>query len=602
MAKRKSTAVVTPNLGLYLNRPAIDVPVRALIDGHNFRIKNGKLENLNIGWTRLSDDWELNGAVMKIDSFFPRTLENFTLFVTPSDIYLYDGDTDTVSFLTPRYATGTAAANGTTVTGTGTTWTTNAEAGDFISFGDAAETDPNATWYEIANVGGDTTITLTDTAGIVADGPYTIRKVFAGNFSDRWSTTIFVGDGTSGDDLWFATNGVDDVVTWNGTDTQVTPHPELGFTCTTVAVFANMLIYGNVTDADSYPTSIINSDVGLPLNAGDTGTGLSEQFRVHDGSDGILAMDRLGDYLVIYSEDHLVTAQFVGSDLVFLFRTAITGHGVMSGQAYANFGDFHQFVSPDGEFMFDGVTVREINTHVWRYVVRQIDPTRKRHVYSLFDEDNGDLIWSVPSSQDAGAGTITSAPEVAWSEHYLEDVPEPTKMPHSKRDFPFTASGHYERAAGLTWDTVEGTWADFNFSWNDQFFSQAFPQILVGDADGIIYVLNDGQEGNGEALPSYVHFGRFSLGDGRRRGLLARVYPFASQLVGDLTVKVWLSDHAAGQEFSGGTYALDMALPEGGHFVTPYRRARYVELQFGTDGHSWQLSGYDTDMRDGGMR
>ena len=76
------------------------------------------------------------------------------------------------------YTTGTVAVSGTAVTGTGTTWTTDRIcAGSRIGFG---STDPNqiSTWYEISTVGGNTSITLTATAGTInANSVYCIEDL-----------------------------------------------------------------------------------------------------------------------------------------------------------------------------------------------------------------------------------------------------------------------------------------------------------------------------------------------------------------------------------------------------------------------------------------
>ena len=599
----KSTAVVAPNLGLYYNRPSIDLPAKALLDGYNFRIKNGVISSLNLGWELFTEFGPLNGPITFIDNFFPRGATEHLLIGTLTDIYRYEPSNDTFVFLTPQYDTGTAAASGTAVTGTGTNWDPEAKEGDFIHFGDANYTDPAGVWYEIASRSGDTSLTLTASAGTVVDGPYTIRQTFQGNRGDLWDLDVFVQDGTSGDDLWFGTNGVDDVITWNGTDATVTRHPELGFTCSTLAVFANMMIYGAIEMGDSFPTSIINSDVGLPLNAGSTGTGLSEQFRIHGGTDRLLEMVPLGDNLALYSARHLVLMQFIGDPIVFAFRTAASDKGPIAAHGVANHGDYHEFLGADAMYTFDGVGVRESNQHVGREIIRQSDPLRRNLIYAHFDEENGDLIWSVPSTLDAEAGVSDGAPETAWGEHYLEQVPQGVGTPFSKRAFPFTAAGYYERSVGLTWATAQGQWQEFNYSWNDQFFALAFPQNIVGDEDGNLYVLNETQTGNGAELPSFAHFGRVALGDGRERNLLRRVYPFMKKLNVDVYVKLYLADHASTLASSGGSYTFDTTLPEGGHFVSPFRRARFVELEFGsTTGAPWVLEGYDTDVNKGGMR
>jgi len=65
-----------------------------------------------------------------------------------------------------------------------------------------------------------------------------------------------------------------------------------------------------------------------------------------------------------------------------------------------------------------------------------------------------------------------------------------------------------------------------------------------------------------------------------------------------------MADHAQGAVSITQTDAFDQSLPEGGHFTTPYRRGRYYEAEFGTDGpgQPWELAGYDIDIKSGGKR
>lgn len=825
-------AVTSPNYGLIFDRPPINIPLRGLRDGKNFRCKNGTLESRNLGWEKFSAAWTLDGPVRLIDNFFPRGLDEQLIFGTATNLYLYDPATDTVRYFTPSYATGTTSVSGTGVTGVGTNWDPDIDAGDMIVFGaanytgtnpngndsftkillhmdgadasttftdaniggaahtwtaagnaqidtaqsvfggasalfdgtgDAIETPDHANydlgsgnwtvdfrfrigggdgvgfnitgqtdagltaagssfritrnvdntisamvsngstfttistiltyttavntgwhhleltrggntlylfidgvlassvaftgtvpnsagaygignrgggvagsffgwideyrlsvgvvrhtaaftpatemyltgWLEILSITNDTSLTLTASAGVSVAQAYTIRRVFSDAAFVNWSVDTFVNDGTSGNDLWFATNGIEDVVTWNGTDTFATLHPELGFVCQTLAVYSNMMIYGNLTIAgDLLPADIINSDVGLPLNAGSTGTGLSEQFTTHSGTDEILNLIPIGDYLVIYSERTIVPIQFVGDPLIFMFRVAISGVGPISANAIADFGDFHEFIGSDAGYIFDGVTLKETNSHVWRDVLRQTDPIRRKQAYGHFDEEQGDLVWSIPNNADAGVGTVGSPPTLAWPEHYLEDPGNDFEgSPFSKRDFPFTATGFYERAEGLQWNEVLEAWEEFNFAWNDQFFQAAFPLNIAGDENGQIWVLNQTQTADGQPLPSYVRTGRFAMRSGRERDLLTRIYPYARGLPYNLDVTLYMGDFIAGDPNSKGTVPFNMNLVEGQHFVTFYRRGRVAEFQFGSAaGNPWVLDGWDYDKVNGGMR
>ncbi len=77
------------------------------------------------------------------------------------------------------YSTGTVAATGSTVTGTGTAWqTARFAAGARIGFG---STDPTAIvdWYEITAIGSNTSITIAETLGaaISAGTPFVIEEI-----------------------------------------------------------------------------------------------------------------------------------------------------------------------------------------------------------------------------------------------------------------------------------------------------------------------------------------------------------------------------------------------------------------------------------------
>lgn len=599
-------------MGLYLGRSPLHVSDGALQNGLNFRIKEGKIGNINLGWASHSAI-DFGGAITLHTTFVIRGVSQQVIVGTARDLFVYDQENDTTLFLNRRYAVGTVdvsgAANAVVTVDTGTpNWVTNEiKPGDFISFGDAAERDPAATWYEIDTVDAEDQLTLIGGPGGagLSGQDYTIRRTFTGGALDFWVTETFVNpdDGT-GDDLWFATNGLDDIITWDGSATQVTAHPELGFTARTIKVYKNMMIYGYILEAGGtlLPSSVINSDVGKPLNAGSTGTGLSEQFRIHDGTTGINRLEDLGDNLVIYSERNTTLCQFIGDPLVFVFREVSSDIGPIGGRGVADFGDYHEFLAADSQYLFDGVALTEIGKQLWRTIIRQRDATRQRMTYTHFDEEFGELYWIVPLTSDPGSGSADAPPAVAFVEHYLEEVGERVPTPFSKRSFPFTAAGYSATLGVLTWDELTQAWEDLTFQWNDPQLFSAFPITVVGTADGRLMTLNSAQSGDGTLLPSFIHTGRKALGDGRIRGLLKRIYPFSSMLQFPLTVTTHYADHGEGPNTISDEQTFDQSLPEGGHFVTPYRRGRFYEIEFGSEGTPWELSGWDHDAVHGGRR
>lgn len=596
----KSSAIVSPNLGLYFDRSAIALNERMLQDGFNFRIKEGKLSNLNLGWDRFESTIQLNGPVTSISDFVTRSGAENLIFTTLKDIYKYNSGSHTVSYLTPIYSTGTASANGTAVTGIGTDWDPNVKAGDQISFGNANQTSVSATWFTILTRNSDTSLTLTASAGVIGAGVYTIRKLFTGDLQDIWVSDTFLNESGTGTDWWFVTNGLDNIMRWDGSTAQV-QDAGLAFKAKALVTYSNMMIYGNLNQGGTNkPADMINSQIGLPA---DVSGGLSEQFKVHGEVGGIRAMVPLGDALAMYSPNVVTVAQFIGDPLVFTFRQAISGIGTSGTRAVADFGNYHEFVGADSLYQFDGATVKEIGQHVWRDILRAQDPIRIGFTFHHFDDENAELIWVVPATIDPGAGVDTVAPSQAYTEHYLEEVGDQPK-PVSARRFPFTSSGYWSRATSLTWADLTSAWSSYSFRWDDKFFFSAFPLNLVGDINGKLYTLNTSQNADTAALPSFVKFGRRAVIDGRLRGMVSRVYPFVSAYVNPLDVTVHLSDHAMGTSTISAEFSFDQTLPEGGHFVSVFRRGRYVEIEYGTDGpgEPWELSGYDLDIKKGGAR
>lgn len=617
----KGSDVLSPNYGLYFDRPLLDIPAEALSDGMNFRIINRKLNNFNLGRRKFAD-WTLDGKILGIDNFFPRGLDEHLMFLTPKDIFRYNATVKKAVILTPRYQTGTlsVAAGSPILTGVGTAWIANAKEGDMILVGATDKTflDDTGTqgnsWLPILSVDSDTQITL-DTTGAewtaAASGlAYTLRQCFTESDTETWDFDTFVNDGDTGNDLWFATNGTDPVVTWDGEADQVTIHPELGFVCETLATYSNMMIYGAITettDGSYYPTSIINSEPGYPLHAGDNVTdplSISGQFQVHSGTDAVMNLIPIGDNLVIYCEAHIVLAQFVGGDTAFIFRGSISDLGPIGKDAIADFGDYHEFIGSDTQYTFDGVTVDETNSQVMRAVLLSMDPLRLGETFGHFDESSGDLLWGVPLTSDPGAGTIGSPVQVAYVEHYLEDVPQEVDVPFSRRKFQFTATGFYERGEGSKWQDAANTWKNVNFAWNDQFSSLAAPLNIGGDENGQLWIFAQDQLDDGEPLPSYVHFGRRMTGSGRERNLVRRIYPYATDISGQtLDVNLYVSDHANGTATQVTNQQFSEDLPEGAHFVSPFRRGRFFEVEFASpQGTSWEIAGYDVDITPGGKR
>lgn len=618
---RPNDPVLEPNLGLYLGAARLTAPSRALLQGNNFRIFQGKIVRDNLGWSTFPEGETAinldNNPVMLVDEFQPRGGTKVTIFGTTEDLYALNAGGTAVAFITPRYETGTVAVtNGdATVTGTGTSWNANLKAGDKIHIGASGQTDPSETWYTIDSITSDTELELTEVYPGVNDSglSYTGRKLFTGDILDFWRTEPFfsgtsLGEGSDGD-RWYATNGVDAVVAWDGTTDDVY-FPGTGLdTCTFLRAFKGVMIYGAPTVSGDLRSFSVR--VSAPNQPENTATAGAVELVVHQRDDPLVACHIIGDLLAFYGSGgtlgtgSITLAQYVATDEVFIFRTAVPDTGPLSGRAIAVFPDHHQFFARDGMYRFDGVRALPTHEHVWRDVADRISPARASMINAQFNRPKGELIWTVPLTSDSD--TEDGPPETAYVQHYREDTGRIDAQAHSQRDLPALAFGPYQRSTALTWDALSEQWDELNIRWGDASLAAAAPQIIFGDASGNLFVLDASNLQNGTAFESYIRFGLRPTQSQRRKGHVRRIYPFTEYITGDdpdIEVELYGADTPDGQStlLSSQTHSMD---DTGKEFVSPRKVARFVAVQLRTAttyvGY-WACLGYQLDVTPAGER
>lgn len=605
-AKHVSKTVLSPNLGVYLDRPALSVPERGMTDCRNVRIKRGMVVNENMGWTRFFQS-VLNGHVTLIDTLVRRSGAQFLIFGTPSDLYAYDSGAQTVAYLTPRYEAGTVSVTNANaiVVGVGTSFIANAKAGDQLFVGAIGKTDPAAAWVTVQSVTDDTHLVLTVpwSGTTLATQAYTLRQRFTAGRLNPWSGINFQ-NAPGNVDLWIGTNGIDVPVKWDGTATQVTRLTGLGFSCRTLCRYKNMVLYGDITVAGQRkPGSIRNSAIGDPENCATLEAG---EFVVTDGPHTLKRLGQLGDFAVGYCDlgGDIVLIQFVGPPTNFVIRTAVRGKGITCARAGVEFPDHHQILSLDGAYRFDGFTATLIGTQVFREALRSVDPSRYDQALAFIDEQNGEVVWVIPQTTDPNPST--GGPSTAYTAHYLEDVGQ-SPTPMAIRDLTATAVGSFQRESTLRFSDLPLPFSSYNFRFDDRFFQAAFPFILFGDANGKVYTL--GTEGlqDGAVKSSFARFSRFPVGGPNgRKGIIRRVEPFASQRPGasyPLYIFIYGCDQAGGTSAAiAGPLAYDLT-QAGDRFVCPRASARFAELMVIAGIHQpWELSGYSAEVAPAGLR
>ena len=183
------------------------------------------------------------------------------------------------------YTSGTVGVSGTSVKGSSTNWSSDRmSVGSRIGFG---STDPTqiSTWYEISSIGGDTSITLSSSAGTISSGtPYVIEDIMIITSTTNATVTnggLFVSKGirpeifTPGGTTIPAATTVDNIraVYWLADAATVTNTTAAGSALGTRTSWTDQRVYVlNVTGASVF---VYNFRAALTLTAGkDTTTNI----------------------------------------------------------------------------------------------------------------------------------------------------------------------------------------------------------------------------------------------------------------------------------------------------------------------------------------
>ena len=475
-----------PSLGVTEDRPDGTVDARAMIDCLNVRIRYGSVRNEQVGHhyfptPNTTDGLNLDGRrVLGMGLHLPRSGAQTLVLGTDRDLYKYDEGAAKVVYLTPIYATGTITAvdTSTTVTGVGSLWLTNLKAGDYI-FLPADPADVSAAmvdqsdgeWYEIDTITNDTSLELVTAysgTGLAGD-VYTARQTFSMAGDDLWEMENFPNAlDAANADLLVMVNGTShmrpalfgSVVHWDGIAAQATVVPDA-----TIAFRAKYLIRWNQPDG-------LRGDLWTPRAAwpvrrtsrrprSDARSRRPERRRLSSSRmtprTSSTVSTSSGRSWWYGQRDNVNLVDFIGPDVYYAVRTALPGIGPLSGRLTVDFGDYFEFVANDSAYRWDGASSRTYGGQAFRAALRNFDAGRKDLAFAHVDEENGDVLWFLPRTNDPNsADAVTGTVHLALVEHYLEEVPQPFEVPFTKREMPNAlCSGMFQRFGTLRFSDFE---------------------------------------------------------------------------------------------------------------------------------------------------
>ncbi|MHC4295496.1 MAG: hypothetical protein ACYSTL_07910, partial [Planctomycetota bacterium] len=265
-------------------------------------------------------------------------------------------------------------------------------------------------------------------------------------------------------------------------------------------------------------------------------------------------------------------------------------------------------------YLFDGVRLVPFGDHIFPQLLRLVDAERLSKCFAAISEEDLEVYWMIPSSTDklSGLEAVGATVKRSWTQHYAENVGN-NPTPFSSRDLDagdigfFLSTGNLGRFSDYGASDFPGGFADLAFRFNDRFFTDTFPVLLMGASDGKVYEMNTSTTlGASSSMLSYFQTPIRPVGEGDGKGILRRFEPALDVIAGsDWSLRIDPRGYDRPGGVATGGLLKQMPLDHSGQRYTNHRfAARYMAItMYTTDaGELWTLSGYAATFDAAGER
>lgn len=308
-------------------------------------------------------------------------------------------------------------------------------------------------------------------------------------------------DVTSSNDVVYFTDGINPIQKYESGATFHVPLPgvQVGDTiqgigiltdplkARLIRVFSDFLIVGYLTENGTLvPNKFRWSQIGefeIWENNID-GSGQAGAF-LFSTPDFIIRLEQLKRELFIYRERSIEAISYVGLPNIFAFRRTETRTGLISTDALINRVDIHAFVGNENVWINTGVSFDNIGEPIKLEFFKDVTPNKAQFIELFYIQDY-DEFWMAYSS----------TAERTYDKAYIYNLT--LRKWSGPRTVQGTTFGKYQRTQERVWDTTPGTWdSQGAWYWNERFFLTTFPSNLMADDNGLVYILEQGNQLDG---------------------------------------------------------------------------------------------------------
>lgn len=272
-------------------------------------------------------------------------------------------------------------------------------------------------------------------------------------------------------------------------------------TCRVLMPFKDHLVCLNTVEDEggtdrSYPNRCRFSQNGDPTNATTSwidDTAGRGGFIDAPTQEQIITAEYIKDRLIVYFERSTWELVYTGNTaLPFRWQQINNELGCESTFSVVGFDKSVLGVGNVGIHSCNGVNVSRIDEKIPDEVFEiHNGSSGPERVYGIRDYYNEVVYWAFPDASDNPIFPtrliLYNYRNNTWA--FINDS--------------FTCFGYYQKDSDLTWATVEDiypTWSTWNDPWGSPLFQSAFPDIVAGNQEGFVFVLDSGLSSNDQSL------------------------------------------------------------------------------------------------------
>jgi hypothetical protein len=386
-------------------------------------------------------------------------------------------------------------------------------------------------WYDLEFAASDAVVgscafsALTDVASMGFRGkstvtfPNIVTMYFEWAFVDdayfAASEYVEFAEGTDDDGTYLFINGGDTLpLVWNGTALAVltsmagwTGLTNLA-TIGTIEVFYGSLVLGNIKiSSTQYPKDVAYSVVGKFFDFTNSGYG---HMALPDIGGAIVKAKKIGTKAILYSDDGISVAAYVGGDQQFTFDTVklsnITPLGPMGVE---NLAGMHVVMCFDGVYLFDGsnnpVNLTKVDgCRVEKLYKDSVSIDYRKQCVCFYDDQGSSLFIILKTGPTSSRVLVLFNPMDpnirAWSTYSFQDTLMCVGLYCNDTSLKWGStildtSGLGSAGGKVRWQDAKGTWGDYHKR-------KAALKPCFGMLSGIVNSFSDViYDDNGEVIP-----------------------------------------------------------------------------------------------------